>query len=152
MFFEEFEVGREMWTGRRTVTETDLDAFLELSWLDNPIFKTKEGAALAGHPGRIIPGPMQLMVAMGLCQGAGLFDHVIAVLEFERLTFHQVARPGDELKVKVQVETRRPTSRPERGLVVLAFEMKNQREDILLSARAAYLMRSREESTGRTTG
>ncbi|MEW5722039.1 MAG: MaoC/PaaZ C-terminal domain-containing protein [Thermodesulfobacteriota bacterium] len=145
MYFEDFEPGRVLGTPARTVTAKDLDDFLRLSWLDNPIFTSPDGAAAAGHAGRIVPAPFQLAMAMGLAQQAGIFDHVVAVLEFDRLKFHRVVHPGHTLRLGATVLVKRETSQPGRGVVILEYEMKNQEGQTVMTALATYLMRRRED-------
>ncbi len=146
MFFEEFEKGQRLTTDTRVVTEVDVARFVELSGLDNPIFISDEGARRAGHPTRLVPGPLLLALAMGLCQQSGLFDHVVAVMKFDDLRFLKPVRPGQSLRVKVEVIERRPTSNPQRGLVVLYYSLHGPGGEKVLSTRATYLMRTRESS------
>lgn len=150
MFFEDFEIGRKIVTPTRMMTEKDLDAFLELSGLDNPIFQSRAGAAEAGHEKRLVPAPFQLSAAMGLCQKAGLFDRVVAVLEFEKLKFIRTVHPGDVLKVEAEALEKRETSRSDRGLVRLGYRVYNQDDQEVMTSRAVYLMRRRK--TGNENG
>ena len=143
MYYEEFIPQETLTTGRRQVTVSDLDAFLKLTGLENPIFLSNDGAAAAGHSGRIVPAPFQISIAMGLAQQAGLFDHVVAVLEFDVMKFHRSVHPGDTLMLKAVTLQKRETSRSERGLVVLEYRLLNQQEETVMSCRATYLMRRR---------
>ena len=143
MYWEDFRNDFALTTPTRRATAEDLDAFIRLSGLDNPIFSSREGASQAGHADRIVPAPLQLSIAMGLAQQAGLFDHVAAVLEFRRLTFHQTVHPGVELTLTAQVLEKRPTRRPDRGIVVLAYEMRDQDGRLVMSSEAVYMMRRR---------
>ena len=147
MYYEDFELGSRMVSGPRTITVEDLDAFISLSGLDNPIFMEAEGAVKAVHDRRIVPAPFQLSAAMGLAQGAGWFDRVVAVLEFTNLKFKKTVHPGDTLTLAATALSKRPTSRPERGIVVLEYEMTNQERETVMTGQAVYLMR-RVESGG----
>ena len=144
MYFEDFVIDEEKITPSRKVTAEDLDAFIRLSGLDNPIFNSEGGAREMGHRGRLVPAPFQLSLAMGLCQQAGLFDRVVAVLEFENLRFLRPVHPGATLKVRARAVEKRPTSRPERGLVVLDYDLLDQDGQAVMSARAKYLMRQKD--------
>ena len=72
MYFEEFAVDSEYTTSLRKVTEADVKAFLDLSLLKNPIFSYDQAAQAMGHPKRILPAPLLISLAMGLCQQQGL--------------------------------------------------------------------------------
>ncbi len=143
MYFEDFTVGQRLETGSRTVTDEDVDRFVELVQLDNEIFLSDEGARAAGHPARLVPGPFQLAIGMGLCQQAGIFDHVVAVAQFDQLRFRRPVHPGDSLKMVALVKETRPTSNPGRGLVVLDYQLLKGSGEVALTSTATYLMRTR---------
>lgn len=145
MFFEEFEPDSTYAIGSRTMTDDDIDRFIALSGLNNPLFTSDKTARERGHPGRLVPGPLILSLAMGLVQQAGLFNHVVAVLEFERLRFLAPVHPGHTLSLTASVMEKRPTSNPKRGLVIVDFTMTNQDQKTALSARARYLMARRDQ-------
>jgi acyl dehydratase len=140
MYYEDFQPGARLKTPSRTVTAEDLSAFIDLSGLDNPLFTSDAAARERGHEKRLVPAPLQLSIAMGLCQKAGFFDRVVAVVEFKRLKLHRPVHPGDELTLTAEVLEAKPTSKPQRGLVVLAYDLANQDQATVLSAQAVYLM------------
>lgn len=143
MYFEEFTPGLTMTTARRTMTVQDIEQFVALSGLDNHLFTSDEGARRMGHAGRLVPAPLQLSVAMGLAQGAGVFDHVVAVIGFDRMRFVRPVRPGHGLELRIEVLKARPTRNPRRGLVILAYQMLNQDGDEVMTSEALYLMQRR---------
>ena len=145
MYFEDFEPNRRITVGTRSVAAEEVDRFVALVNLDNPIFLTDEGAAQAGHPGRLVPGPLQLSLAMGMCQQAGLFDRVVAVAQFDRLTFKRPVHPGDTLTMEALTLDKRPTADPGRGLVILRYDLYNQNREPVLEAQGTYLFRTRPE-------
>lgn len=143
MYYEDFTPGQVLATGERTVTVEDLDRFLELIRLNNPIFLSDQGARQAGHPSRLVPGPMQFSLAMGLCQEAGLFDHVFAVIGFEQMLFRRTVHPGDTLRLQARVRDKRSTAKPQRGLVELELRLLNQQDQEVMTSLGRYLMRRR---------
>src|SRR3990172_7565097 len=144
MYFEEFVVGTEFTTGLRQITESDVKTFLNLSLLKNPIFLDDRAAKTMGHPRRILTAPLLISMAMGLCQQRGLFDHMVAVLEFDYVKFQKPSYLGDSVWVNSRVSLARPTRNPQRGLVRLSFELHNQRHESVLEMQAVYLMLRRE--------
>lgn len=144
MYFEEFAAGAEFATGLRQITEADVVTFLDLSLLKNPIFLDDRAAQSMGHPKRILPAPLLISVAMGLCQQRGLFDQMVAVLEFDYVKFQKPSYLGDSVQVKSRVVLARPTRHVQRGLVRLNFELHNQRRESVLEMQAVYLMLRRE--------
>jgi len=148
VYYEDFEINRTYDVGQRTVTDQDVDRFVELSGLDNPIFLSDQGARQVGHPARLAPGPLQLSLAMGLCQQAGLFDRVVAVAQFDQLRFHRPVHPGDTLTMTAQVLSKRPVADPGRGLVVLRYQLVNQRQEPTLTANGIYIFQARPGQSG----
>ena len=146
MHFEDFSVGSEFVTELRQVTEEDVVTFLDLSLLKNPIFLDDRTAQAMGHPRRILPAPLLISIAMGLCQQRGLFDQMVAVVEFEYVRFQKPSYLGDSVQVKSRVALVRPTKNPQRGVVKLNFELHNQRGESVLEMAAVYLMRRRQEA------
>ena len=143
MYFEDFEPGKLIQVGFRMVTARDLDAFIDLTGLDNPIFLSDQGARAAGHSARLVPGPFQLSLAMGLCQQSGLFDRVVAVAQFNELRFLKPVHPGDTLTMTALPLEKRPTRDSSRGLVILRYEISNQNGEPVLTADGTYLFLTR---------
>ncbi len=145
MYFEEFAVDAEFSTGLRQITETDLKTFLDLSLLNVPIFLDDEAARKVGHLRRILPAPLLISIAMGLCRPRGLFDHLVALLGFDYVRLRKPSYPGDSIQVQSRVVLARPTKNPQRGLVGLGFELYNQDREAVLEMQSAYLMLRRPQ-------
>ncbi len=133
-----------MITPARRIAETDLDAFLRISGLHLPLFESDAAARKIGHQRRLVPGPLILSVAMGLVREVGWFDHVVAVLQFEGLTFKRSVHPGDSVRAGITVKRKRPTRNPHRGLVVLGYDVMDQEDHSVLSTDGTYLMQTRD--------
>jgi acyl dehydratase len=77
-------------------------------------------------------------VAGGLIGGAG------------EIAWPQPTRPGDILRIESEVMEVKPSrSRPERGMVVLRTETKNQRDEVLQIFTAKIVVPRREPETER---
>jgi itaconyl-CoA hydratase len=145
MYFEDFVIGKQTLTLEKRITVTNLDAFLDISGLRLPMFLSDEGAQRIGHEKRLVPGPMILSIAMGLAKETGLFDHVVAVVEFDELRFSKALHPEQSIKAEITVTHTKPTQNPERGLVTLAYKVINENHEVVLSAKAKYLMQTRHQ-------
>ena len=142
MYFEDFSPGLNTVTPKRTVTEHELDAFLDIADLHLPMFLDDLSARELGHQRRLVTGPMLLAVAMGLVRATGWFDQVVAGLEFNGMRFRRPVHPGDSLQVGITVSESRPTRDPGRDLVILAFEVMNQDDILVLEMKGTYLFRT----------
>jgi acyl dehydratase len=145
MYFESFYPGLSTITPTRTISSEDLDTFIDLVGLHLPMFLNDESAQELGHPRRLVTGPMILGVAMGMVRATGWFDQVIAVLEFNKMRFRKAVHPGDTLQANITVIETRQTRDPERGLVLLSYEIRNQEEAIVLDMKGMYLFRRNTE-------
>ncbi len=146
MYFEDFHPGLSIVTPERTVNAEELDRFIDVTGLHLPMFLDDESAQELGHPRRLVTGPMVLAVAMGLVRVSGWFDQVVAVLEFTDMRFRRAVHPGDTLRAGIEVMEMRPTSRSDRGLVVLSYTITNQDSVTVLDMKGTYLFRRAPES------
>jgi len=147
MYFEDFHPGLTTVTPARSVSAEELDAFIDVTGLHLPMFLDDESAQELGHPRRLVTGPMVLAVAMGLVRASGWFDQVVAVLEFTDMRFRKAVHPGNTLQVHIAVRETRPTSDPQRGLVMLDYSVTNQDDISVLTMKGTYLFRRATDRT-----
>jgi acyl dehydratase len=115
-YFEEIEVGQKFSTKGRTITETDLVSFCNLTWMTEGLFTDKDSHRDgAGERGQVVPGVMVYAMSEGLLT----FTMEKTGLAFLEASF-VVKGPtfvGDTIHVEGEVIEARPTSKPGRGLV-----------------------------------
>lgn len=140
-YVDELELGTRFRSRARTVTEADLVAFINLSWLNEELFTNTSDRSHMAISGRVVPGALVYAFAEGLItpsmQGTGL-----AFLDAEL----QVAAPtfvGDTMHVECEVIERRPTSKPGRGLVRTRNAVVNQDGKTVLTYTPLRMMRMR---------
>lgn len=65
IYWEDLELGTRFGTRKRTVTETDLVNFVNLTWLTEELFSNGEPADRAhmGITGRVVPGGLVYVFA-----------------------------------------------------------------------------------------
>ncbi|HEX6298547.1 MAG TPA: acyl dehydratase [Burkholderiales bacterium] len=122
--FEDLRLGFRFRTHRRSIAESDLAAFANLTWLTEELFTVEEGKA------RLVPGALVYSFAEGLLlptmQDTGL-AFLGATLEVKAPT-----RVGDTIHVECEVIEHRLTSKGDRGLVRFANKVINQRREVVL--------------------
>ena len=127
--FEDVRVGFRFRTHRRTITEADLAAFVNTSWLTEELFTVEDDASRA-IKGRAVPAALVYSFAEGLLlptmQDTGL-AFLNATLDVKGPTI-----VGDTIHVEAQVTEARPTSKGDRGLVRFANRVVNQRGETVL--------------------
>ena len=131
--FEDVRVGFRFRTHRRTITEADLAAFVNTSWLTEELFTVQEGEmsdAQRAIKGRAVPAALVYSFAEGLLlptmQDTGL-AFLNATLDVKGPTL-----VGDTIHVEAQVTEARLTSKGDRGLVRFANRVVNQRGETVL--------------------
>jgi acyl dehydratase len=127
--FEDLKIGLRFRTHRRTIAESDLAAFVNLTWLTEELFTVEDDSARA-IKGRAVPGALVYSFAEGLLlptmQDTGL-AFLNATLDIKGPTLI-----GDTIHVESQVTEHRLTSKADRGLVRFANKVLNQRGESVL--------------------
>ncbi|HTM62641.1 MAG TPA: MaoC family dehydratase N-terminal domain-containing protein [Burkholderiales bacterium] len=127
--FEDVRVGFRFRTHRRTITEADLTAFVNTSWLTEELFTVEDDGNRA-IKGRAVPAALVYSFAEGLLlptmQDTGL-AFLNATLDVKGPTI-----VGDTIHVEAQVTEARLTSKGDRGLVRFANRVVNQRGETVL--------------------
>ena len=124
-YFEDFEIGARFATRVRTITDADHEAFCRLVGYEVPLFLDDAYARSKGMPGRICPS--HLIMSFSTAMTGDLFpDSVIALMAIENAQFLGVVRPGDTIRTEVEVLEKRPTSKPDRGVVVFRDHVYKQ--------------------------
>ncbi len=132
LHFDDLEVGLELLSGARTVTETDLVQFAMLSGDWNRIHVDAEYASGTEFGQRVVHGVCSLAIMGGLIFAAGWFTTTVeALLGFDELRFRTPLFVGDTVHCRFTVVELRETSTG-RGLVKRRLELLNQRGETVL--------------------
>ncbi|MBA2556003.1 MAG: hypothetical protein H0V12_01435 [Chloroflexi bacterium] len=128
-----------------TVTEAHIVNWSMLSgdWLpihvDHEVGRAGPFGSIIGH------GPLTLNLALGLVVQSGFFgDAIIAWLGLDTVRLPRPVRPGDTIRARVEVVEQVPTKRPECGRVSVAYDVRNQHDESVLTCTSALLMRRRD--------
>ena len=127
--YEDLKVGFRFRTHRRTIGESDVSNFVNLTWLTEELFAVEDDSQRA-IKGRAVPGALVYAFAEGLLlptmQDTGL-AFLNATLDIKGPTV-----VGDTIHVESEVLEARLTSRGDRGLVRFANKVVNQRGETVL--------------------
>ncbi len=142
LFWDDLSVGDRFRTAGRTLTETDLVNFVNLSWLAEELFTNIEDRKSMAIAGRVVPAALVYGCAEGLLlpmmQGTGL-AFLNATLDVRGPTF-----VGDTIHVECTVSELRQTSKGNRGLVRTENLVINQRGETVLAYNPLRLMKGRD--------
>jgi len=127
--YEDLKVGFRFRTHRRTIAESDLANFINLTWLTEELFAVEDDSKRV-IKGRPVPGALVYSFAEGLLlpsmQDTGL-AFLNATVDIKGPTF-----VGDTIHVESEVLEARLTSKGDRGLVRFANRVLNQRGEAVL--------------------
>jgi acyl dehydratase len=144
-YLEDLTDGLRIETERRVVSAADIDAFCELSGDRNPLHTDDEHARAAGFAGRIAHGMLVLSIESGLASEAD--DWAIGAYLEETRRFVEPVLPGDEIhSVATITQTRRSRSKPDRGIVTLHVETRNQRDEVVLEGTDVIMVGARGDA------
>ena len=129
-YFEDFVVGEEWLTPRRTITETDIVMFAAMTGDHNPVHTDEEFARSTPFGARILHGPAVFAITTGLEFRLGLKEGT--AIAFLGMTWDLKAPvlAGDTIHVYQRVEAVRATSNPSRGIVNFWLEVRNQKGQV----------------------
>jgi acyl dehydratase len=119
LWWEDLAAGGSWRTGTRMLTAADLDRFSELSGDRNALHLDDAYARARGFAGRIAPGVLGMAIATGLLNRLGLTRGTLVALLGTTWTFLQPLYPGAVLHADIALGSATPTSRADRGIVIL---------------------------------
>jgi 3-hydroxybutyryl-CoA dehydratase len=139
--WEDLSKGQKFRTFRRTVTETDLIGFINVTGMLEAIFidANYEHGAMKGRP---IPAALTYTLIEGfilqtMIQGTGL-----AMLELKQ-KIHAPVQVGDTIDAEIEVTGIRPTSKSGRAVVTSIVTVFNQRNECVMTYEAIRLLAGR---------
>lgn len=134
-YFDDFEVGEEIVTDGRTVTESDVVTFAGFSGDLHPMHLDAQFARGTIFGQRIAHGLCVLGIASGSIVRKGILSQAIAFYGIEDWKFLKPLFLGDTIHVKVGVDRKIENRKTDRGVVVFAIEIVNQDDAVLQSGK-----------------
>ena len=145
MYFEDFKIGQKFTTLTRTITDTDITDFVELTGISSPLFMDEEFAKKSIHKGRIAPGPLTFSLAMGLFTRLGIFEEtVMAFLGMDGMRLSVPVKPGDTIRVEIEITEKKETKKQDRGVIKEKYRVINQRDETVMMYEMSHLTKRRQ--------
>lgn len=145
VYFEDIVEGSVVWDGECNAEREEMIAYARKNdpW---PFHIDEEAAKGTPFGGLIASGgyTISLMYRLGH-EGAKKSGEAWAFLGgFDwHVKFQRPVRPGDRLRRRTTVLSKRPSSKPGRGVVTILVEMINQNDQVALSVTIAFLVEAR---------
>jgi len=147
LYFEDFTVGRVFRSPGCTLTEAEIVSFA-LTYDPQPFHIDMEAARETPYGGLIASGFQTLALGFRLFYQTGAIAACsLGGSGVDELRWTAPVRPGDTLRVEVEVIEQRPSqSRPGRGRVRMAYRMQNQRGEGVANWIADHILAKRDET------
>lgn len=131
-YFESFDLGDEIETSRRYISESDLRRFLDLVGLREPLFDSKAFVEEESpYDGWIVPGYLTMCYSLGLFMRTGWLGHGVAFLGAQDLSFDSPVYVGDEIQSTVTVVNTRRASSGDHGIVKFEWDTCTNDETVM---------------------
>lgn len=143
-YYEDYAVGDEFITPARTITEADVVLFGGMTGDYNRIHTDAEYMKDSIFGERIVHGMLGLALVNGLKYRTEIDSD--GVLAFLGLTwkFSAPIKFGDTVHAVVRIASMRETSKPDRGIVVQAIQLLNQRGEVVQEGEFTTMLKRRE--------
>ena len=128
-YFEEFEIGDEVETAARTVTETDVMLFAGLSGDYNQLHTDAEFARGTLFGERIAHGLLGLSIASGLASRLGFVEGTAEAFTGLEWKFRGPIKIGDTIRVRLKVQRKKEIRRLGGGFILFDVAVLNQRDE-----------------------
>jgi 3-hydroxybutyryl-CoA dehydratase len=142
--FEDFTPGERIISPGRTIEAADINLFAGLTGDFYPLHVDEVTAQGTRFGGRIAHGPLTFSIAVGLVGLSNyLGDAIEALLEVQSLRALKPVRPGDTIRVHVEVLRAEEGSKPRFGTLHFLYSVRNQHDEEVMTFIMVMLARRR---------
>jgi acyl dehydratase len=147
-YYEDMTVGEEHESPGRTITETDIVTFAALSGDWSPVHCDEEFCRKTPYQTRIAHGLLGLALTEGLKFRIPDFSDVRYMASlYWNYKFTGPILIGDTVRVRVKIQSKRETKKPDRGIVVESVTLLNQRGEVVQEGEHGLMIYRRPGST-----
>ena len=144
LYFEDFEIGQNLITAGRTITEPDIVRFAGLSGDFNQIHTDAAYAAGGPFGERVAHGLLVQSIATGLAVQLGFIEGTVLAFRELSCKFSLPVFIGDTVHVKLEIVEKKAIPRLGGGQIVMKFRVLNQQGKAVQRGNWAMLVQSRE--------
>ncbi len=126
LYFEDIDVGKEMTTRGRTITEADLVQFAGLTGDYNPMHTDAEYMKESAFGQRVAHGMLTLSYAVGQAYQLGFMERTVMAFRGLEMKFSLPVFIGDTIHAELKVIEKKEARRMGGGWVTLEVKIVNQ--------------------------
>jgi 3-hydroxybutyryl-CoA dehydratase len=143
MYFEEFEVGYEIVSAARTITEADIVNFAALTGDWTQIHVNAEYAKGTMFGQRVAHGLLGLSIAAGLGAQLGFIEETVLAFRSLEWKFSAPIFIGDTIHLRAKVKETKELKKLGGGSIVFEMRLLNQEGKIVQKGTWSVLMKSK---------
>ena len=132
--FDDIEVGDEIITKPRIVTEADVVDFARLSGDDHPEHMDEAYARESIYGERIAHGLLIIGIVTGRVNRTGMLEILTIGVMDMNIKFLKAVKFNDTVDTKARITGKRETKKPDRGIIKIGAQAYNQRDELVLEA------------------
>jgi len=146
LYFDELSVGQQFESTSRVLNAEDVKKFAVLTGDFNRVHLDADYAKTTEFKRPIFHGILILGIAFGLWYALGITaDSIIAFIGINKLSFRAPAFPGDTIRMRTKVASRRESkSRLDAGIVTFNDSIVNQDGSVILEFERVLLLKKKE--------
>ncbi len=146
-YFEDFQIGERFSSPGATLSESQILDFA-MSYDPQPFHLDMEAAAESSYGGLIASGFQTLALGFRMFYQANVINACsLGSPGMDELRWLAPVRPGDTLHTEVEVVAKRESrSRPDRGTLTMAYEIKTQTGEIVMTFTGIHILRCRPDA------
>ena len=140
-YFEELNVGDEFYTPAKTITETDVVTFAQVSGDWNPLHIDDEYAKTTHFRQRPAHNLLCVSLASGFTSMLGIFEGTVTAFTNISWSFYKGVVIGDTISAKIVITDKRETEHRGSGHVTVDTLIYNQHDELVSEGKKEYLIR-----------
>lgn len=143
-YFDDFEAGERFVSRGVTLSESQILDFA-LTYDPQPFHLDRTAAEASPYGGLIASGFQTLALAFRMFYQEKVINAcAMGSPGMSELRWLAPVRPGDTLRTEAEVMATRPSrSKPDRGSVEMAFSVRNQRDEVVMTFRTTIILARR---------
>ncbi|AUW93822.1 MaoC/PaaZ C-terminal domain-containing protein [Sulfobacillus sp. hq2] len=150
-YYEDFQVGAQWNTPARTITESDVMHFAQLSGDFNPLHTDFEFAKHQRFGKPVAHGMLGLSIVLGLIARLNIFDGTaVALLGIDQWKFSAPIFFGDTVHAMVTIRDMRETRDPRYGILFRSVQLVNQTGTVVQSGELNIMMQRKQEGVSQS--
>ena len=151
LYFEDVNIGQEIWTGSHIVTENDILTFADVTRDRHPLHTDPEYCKQTEFGKPIAHGLFGLSLMEGLKAESRIYEQTsIASLGWDEVRFLQPLFADETVRVTFKFMDKRLSQKPGRGVVTESVKLLGQYKQILIEGIHTTLLKCRTSEDNRS--